>query len=258
MEPSDSCRHGPGTVCPNCSTAARPGAILNGVAGSLQFPGYEVLGPIGQGGWAVVYKARDTSLNRVVAIKTPRATLDAGELEQFKSEARKQAGLNHENIVTVHSFCDGSPPFLVMEHVEGGTLAERIKEKAVGEEDAVEIALQLLGALKHLHGRDLIHRDIKPSNVFARKEGRRWHVKLADFGIAKGVATALTRPGSVCGTVIYMAPEQLEGHACAQSDLYSVGVVLGEMLLKGPMDLTWHSKSPTWAQALLLRPWLRI
>jgi Tol biopolymer transport system component/predicted Ser/Thr protein kinase len=185
---------------------------------------YEILSLIGVGGMGEVYKARDTRLDRIVALKVSKAEFT----ERFKQEARLVAQLNHRNICTLH---DVGPNFLVMELVDGVPLKGPLPV-----EKAVEYAGQILSALDHAHSKAITHRDLKPANIMVTKEG----IKLLDFGLAKKTAppkhddttrTALTVDGQITGTLQYMAPEQLQGKdADARSDLFAFGCVLYEML----------------------------
>ncbi|SIT67595.1 Stk1 family PASTA domain-containing Ser/Thr kinase [Edaphobacillus lindanitolerans] len=194
---------------------------------------YEVLGLLGGGGMSTVYLARDMILDRPVAIKILRYDLaDEEELrKRFHREALSATSLIHPHIVNIYDVGeDGELHYLVMEYVEGQTLKEYIQEKApLPAARAVDIMMQLCDGISaaHLHG--IIHRDIKPQNILMDGDGR---VKLTDFGIAMALsATALTRTNSVMGTVHYLSPEQARGGiATKRSDLYSLGIVLYEML----------------------------
>ncbi len=194
---------------------------------------YELQAKVGDGGMAVVYRALDTQLNRIVAIKILRDTYasDPGFLARFKREAQSAAGLSHPNIVNVYDVGqDGDLNYIVMEYVDGGNLKEVINREApLPTGQALEFAAQICDAIGYAHSRNLIHRDIKPQNILIDKSGR---VKVADFGIAKGQGDmTLTQTGVTLGTVHYFSPEQAKGlPATPQSDLYSIGVVLYEML----------------------------
>jgi serine/threonine protein kinase len=182
---------------------------------------------LGRGGMAIVWRARDTQLERDVAIKVISDVLasDPRFVARFEHEARLAAGLSHANLVKVFDFStDGERPFLVMEYVPGGTLAQA-RGQAL---DAEALARDLLDALAHIHGAGILHRDIKPANVLLGADGS---PRLTDFGIARGEETSgLTQTGQVLGTLRYIAPEVAAGEpATAQSDLYSLGVMLGEL-----------------------------
>jgi serine/threonine protein kinase len=197
---------------------------------------YEILAPIGAGGMGEVYKARDTRLNRVVAVKVSKEQFS----ERFELEARAVAALNHPNICILH---DVGLNYLVMELVEGRTLAERIREGAIPVEESVVIARQIADGLAAAHDKGIVHRDLKPANLKVTPQGV---VKVLDFGLAKAVSerSALedhsipptenmgpTQAGVVLGTAPYMAPEQAQGKpANKQTDIWAFGVVLYEML----------------------------
>src|SRR2546422_8477193 len=186
---------------------------------------HEILSLIGAGGMGEVYKARDTRLDRIVAIKVAREQFS----ERFEREARAVAALNHPHICQLY---DVGPNYLVMEFVEGAPL-----QGPVPIEKAVEYAGQILDALDAAHLKGITHRDLKPANILVTKQG----IKLLDFGLAKHSAplteadatltTALTSKGQILGTLQYMSPEQLHGQeADPRSDLFSFGCVLYEML----------------------------
>ncbi|MFD8077046.1 ABC transporter substrate-binding protein [Streptomyces sp. NPDC059718] len=199
---------------------------------------YELRALLGSGGMARVHLAYDTRLGRTVAVKTllPELARDPEARRRFAREARAAAGLNHPGIVTVHdqdevTTDDAVVPYLVMEHIEGRTLAELAREQAPMEiARAVRITCEILDALAHAHARGLVHRDVKPSNVLIATGGT---VKVADFGIARVVhsLSRITGTGSAIGTPGYMAPEQCAGEAVdARSDLYAVACMLTELL----------------------------
>jgi beta-lactam-binding protein with PASTA domain/class 3 adenylate cyclase/tRNA A-37 threonylcarbamoyl transferase component Bud32 len=189
---------------------------------------------IGSGGMADVYLARDRELDREVAFKKLRQHYahDEEVVERFEREAKSAASLSHPNIVSVYDrgeTKDGSY-YIVMEHVPGGNLKERILEKGpLPPDEAAAIALQVARALEAAHERGVVHRDVKPENVLLTESGE---AKVADFGIARAVAAStVTKTGFVVGTAHYLSPEQALGHpATPRSDLYSLGVVLYEML----------------------------
>jgi len=194
---------------------------------------YTILDMLGQGGMGEVYRARDTKVGRDVAIKVAAATFS----ERFEREARIIASLNHPNICTLH---DVGPNYLVMELVEGQTLAERIAMGPIPLEEALKIARQIATALDYAHekqGEPVIHRDLKPGNIKIRPDGV---VKVLDFGLAKaGVAAqgletvtmGLSRAGVIMGTPGYMSPEQASGMAVdKRTDIWAFGIVMYEML----------------------------
>ncbi len=195
---------------------------------------YRRIRPIGGGGMAEVYLARDELLDRDVALKVLRGQYadDAAFVERFRREARNAAALSHPNIVAIHDrgkTGDGAY-YIVMEHVEGGTLKELIqREGPLPPGRAASIAIQVARALRVAHERGVIHRDIKPENILLTASGE---VKVADFGIAHAASmTRVTQEGFVLGSAYYLSPEQAMGSPVGpQSDLYSLGIVLYEML----------------------------
>lgn len=195
---------------------------------------YSRLGRLGGGGMGEVYLAHDALLGREVALKVLREPhAGSGEfVERFRREARHAAALSHPNIVEVYDAgetADGEP-YMAMEHVPGGTLRDRLLERgALPPRTAAAVTLQIAEALSAAHQRGVIHRDVKPENVLVTENG---DVKVADFGIAKAAdATAMTQTSLVLGTVRYLSPEQAIGQPVSPaSDLYSLGVVLYEML----------------------------
>lgn len=205
------------------------GTLLNGR--------YRLDAHIGAGGMSTVYRAFDTVLERQVAIKVLHAAgaTDADQLERFRREARAVAQLNHPHIVTVIDAGEQEDPYrpapyIVFEYVEGETLKARIRRNGrlpVGE--AIAYAIEIARALGAAHERGIVHRDVKPQNVLIDEEGR---AKVTDFGIARTLdQEGLTQDGRVLGTTDYVSPEQALGHpVTGQSDLYSLGIVLFEML----------------------------
>src|SRR5919204_2677746 len=173
---------------------------------------YEIRDTVGRGGMAAVYKAYQASLDRVVAIKVISAHLASEPefMERFRQEARAVARLSHPNIVIVHDFGeDGGVPYLVMEHVDGVTLADMLDE-GIPQGQTVDLLAQVASGLDYAHSRGIVHRDIKPQNVLVTREGR---AVLADFGLARIMESArrLTMSGGVVGTPEYMSPEQASG-----------------------------------------------
>lgn len=194
---------------------------------------YEILERVGGGGMAIVYKGLDVLLNRKVAVKVLRQQYvnDEEFIQRFRREAQAAASLSHPNVVSIYDVGqEGETHYIVMEYVDGMTLNEIIKERApLQVEEAIRYASQICDALDHAHHNQIIHRDIKPHNILIGKNGR---VKVTDFGIARAVtASTITQTGSVVGSVHYFSPEHAKGiSAGAKSDLYSLGIVLYQML----------------------------
>jgi tRNA A-37 threonylcarbamoyl transferase component Bud32/tetratricopeptide (TPR) repeat protein len=196
-------------------------STLTGLAVGASLGPYRIENKLGAGGMGEVFRAVDTRLGRAVAIKTIREQFSA----RFEREARAISSLNHPNICALY---DIGPNYLVMELVEGETIAARLKRGALPVKTALLYGSQILAALTEAHEKDIIHRDLKPGNIMIAKSG----IKVLDFGLAKsGRDEAMTASGVVLGTPAYMAPEQREGKlADARSDIYSFGCILYEML----------------------------
>jgi eukaryotic-like serine/threonine-protein kinase len=193
---------------------------------------YELRGLLGAGGMAEVHDGWDLRLNRAVAIKLlyPSASADAEARRRFEAEARAAASLNHPNIVAVHDFGehDGSP-FIVMERLPGRTLGDEIAMGPMAQHRVRAMLDDVLGALGAAHAAGVLHRDIKPGNVLFAQNGSA--MKVADFGIAKTAASALTTTGQILGTMAYMSPQRVAGApASVVDDLYAVGVMAHEAL----------------------------
>jgi serine/threonine-protein kinase len=201
--------------------------------------GYELLGKLGQGGMGAVYKARQTSMDRVVAVKIllPKFAKDKDGVERFLREARAVAKLNHPNIVSgIDAGVSNGIYYYVMEFVDGETLSQALaKRKSIPWKEALGILNQVAAALDHAHRNGLIHRDVKPGNVLLAKDGT---VKLMDLGMARFAAHGnmdLTHSGQIMGTPLYMSPEQARGEELdIRTDLYALGISLYEMLTGKP------------------------
>lgn len=195
---------------------------------------YELIEKIGDGGMAVVYKAKDRLLNRFVAIKIlkPEFIKDPKFIDSFRRESQAAAGLSHPNIVSVFDVGkEGNIYYIVMEVLEGDTLSDIIRRDGpLDEMRAIDIAKQIAQALSSAHKKNIIHRDVKPHNILMSEDGT---AKIADFGIAKAVnsGTIVNNTSTVMGSVHYLSPEQARGgYVDARSDIYSLGIVLYEML----------------------------
>jgi serine/threonine-protein kinase len=255
------------STCPTCSEEGTPGALFCGSCGSRLVPDpardvkidplvgqtikgtYLIQQKIGGGGMGDVYKAIHTKLDSPVALKIVKPALlgHTSMVHRFQREARAASKLHHPNVVAVTDFgqSDDGMLFMVMEYVAGKSLAQVIADDApISERRVVHIASQILSALAEAHANQILHRDLKPENVMIeRRRDVRDSVKVLDFGIAKVLAagagaSTLTQAGLVCGTPGYMSPEQLRGgDVDVRSDLFSLGVVLYEMLThKLPFD----------------------
>jgi len=194
---------------------------------------YEILEKIGGGGMALVYKAKCRLLNRYVAVKILRSefTNDEEFVKKFKRESQAAASLSHPNIVSIYDVgMEDDIYYIVMEYIKGQTLKELIKSKgALGIELATNISLQIASALEHAHANHIVHRDIKSHNIMIKDD---YTVKVTDFGIARAVSsTTITNTGNIIGSVHYFSPEQARGgYTDEKSDIYSLGVVMYEMV----------------------------
>jgi predicted Ser/Thr protein kinase len=227
-----------GGMCPACVAgfAELPNpAPDNALDSGSVFGRYEIVNVLGRGGMGVVYLARQTGLDRLVALKvlSPRLAADQDFVNRFSHEAKALARLSHPNIVAVHdSGVEAGLPFLAMEYVDGENLRVLLRKRRLDPERAIAIVPQLCNALEYAHAQGIIHRDIKPENILLDRAGG---VKIADFGLAMIVgagAPRLTQTNAIMGTPHYMAPEQVENPKAVdhRADIYSMGVVFYEML----------------------------
>lgn len=229
---------------------------------------YEIVSPLGAGGMGEVYRARDSKLGRSVAIKVLPfgVARDPEKLERFQREAKVLASLNHPNIASIYGFEDSDKPGLVMELVEGPTLADRILTGPLPLEEALTIAKQVCDALEYAHEHSIVHRDVKPANIKVVTDGT---VKLLDFGLAKALESVgantdisssptfthlRTQAGMILGTAAYMSPEQAKGRAIdRRSDIWAFGCVLFEMLT-GKMVFSGETVTDTLAEIIKAEP----
>jgi eukaryotic-like serine/threonine-protein kinase len=211
-----------------------PASTSSQMIGTVLSGRYKLAAKLGSGGMSTVYLARDTTLDRDVAVKVMHREMSEqpDQLERFRQEARAVAKLSHPNVVAViDAGEDGGYPYIVFEYVEGETLKQRIaRVGALDTQEALAYAIEIARGLTVAHARKMVHRDIKPQNVLIDAEGR---AKLTDFGISRQLEQdGMTATGRVLGTTDYVAPEQAMGHGVDErSDVYSLGVVLYEMLV---------------------------
>jgi serine/threonine-protein kinase len=239
------------------------------IAAGTRLGRYEIRSPIGKGGMGEVYLARDTQLDRTVALKLlpPDVASDQQRMNRFVREAKATAALSHPNIAHIYEIgeADGVT-FIAMEYVEGRTLRQYMKSASIPLDEALYIALQVASALSEAHAEGIIHRDIKPENIMLRPDG---YVKLLDFGLAKLIETRSqeqytmdeaptlliqTNPGMLMGTVTYMSPEQARGlEVDGRTDIWSLGVVLYEMIA-GQVPFTGQTTTDMLVSILEHRP----
>jgi serine/threonine protein kinase len=204
---------------------------MNNMIGKMLDNRYELLEVIGSGGMAVVYKAKCHRLNRLVAVKVLKSDLaeDADFRRRFRDESQAVAMLSHPNIVSVYDVSRGETEYIVMELIDGITLKQYMEKRGqLNWREALHFITQIMKALSHAHSRGIIHRDIKPQNIMVLRDGS---VKVADFGIACLANSANTLTQEALGSVHYISPEQASGaFTDARSDIYSLGVMMFEML----------------------------
>jgi serine/threonine-protein kinase len=194
---------------------------------------YKITEKLGQGGMGVIYKAQDLKLDRFVALKflPPHLTTSEDEKQRFIHEAKAASSLDHNNICAIYEIdeTEDGQLFISMAYYEGETLDQRINEKPLPIENAIDITIQIAQGIAKAHEKEIVHRDIKPANIMLTKEGV---VKVLDFGLAKlSTQTKLTKESTTLGTVSYMSPEQAEGEDVDyRTDIWSTGVILYEML----------------------------
>jgi len=222
-----------GAVCPDCMMKFAAEEVLP------EFPGLSIVSTIGKGGMGVVYEAVQSRLGRTVALKvlSPHLAFNASFMRRFHAEAHVLARLHHPNIVTVHDVgVHGGLPYIVLERVQGRSLRALIREGVLAPARALEIGAAVCDALDCAHAAGIVHRDVKPENILIDLQGR---VKLADFGLARSLDAdpeAATKRRMNVGTPLYRAPEQLmrPDDVDARADLFSLGVVLLELLAGAP------------------------
>lgn len=194
---------------------------------------YKILEKLGEGGMGIVYKAQDLKLDRFVALKflPPHLTTSDEEKQRFIHEAKAASSLDHNNICAIYEIdeTDDEQLFISMAYYEGETLNEKVKQKLLPLEEAIDIAIQIAQGIAKAHEKEIVHRDVKPTNIMLTKEGV---VKVLDFGLAKlATQTKLTKDGTTLGTIAYMSPEQARGSEVDhRTDIWSLGVILYEML----------------------------
>jgi serine/threonine protein kinase len=224
---------------------------------------YHVLERLAEGGMGVVYKARDTHLDRLIALKLLSAerVSDLNRKRRFIQEAKAASALNHPNIITIYDIDQAEGiDFIAMEYVQGTTLDQVMPRHGMPVHEAMKVAVQMADALAAAHAAGIVHRDLKPGNVMVTSDG---HVKVLDFGLAKLTETLLrddqataslnptTIEGTVVGTVAYMSPEQVEGSTVdVRSDVFSFGAVLYEMLTG---ERAFHGNSMMSTMSAILR-----
>jgi serine/threonine protein kinase len=228
-------------ACPHDGTLLI-NVVQDPLLGTILAGNYEIQEVIGHGGMGVVYKARHALMDRIVAIKMLQAQLisDSMSVKRFQQESKSASRISHPNVITVYDFgiSPNGQPFIVMDYLQGISLADLIKnEGQIGVERSIKILAQACDALDHAHKQGVIHRDVKPTNfVLINYDEEKDFVKVVDFGVAKLMNATpdgqrLTQAGEVCGSPVYMSPEQCTGGELDQrSDIYSMGIVVYETL----------------------------
>lgn len=227
-------------ACPHDGTLL-VSVVQDPLIGTILAGNYEILSVLGQGGMGVVYKARHALMDRIVAIKMLQAQLitDSMSVKRFQHESKAASRINHPNVISVYDFgiSPTGQPYIVMDYLEGTPLSDEIKrEGQIGVERTIKIMAQACDALEHAHKQGVIHRDLKPSNiVLINFDGDKDFVKVVDFGVAKLLtgteSQKLTQVGEVCGSPVYMSPEQCKGlDLDNRSDVYSMAIVVYEAL----------------------------
>lgn len=231
------------TACPHDGALLRP-IIQDPLIGTVLAGNYEILEVLGQGGMGVVYRGKHSLMERIVAIKMLLSQLisDTNSVKRFQQESKAAARLKHPHIIDVYDFgiSPAGQPYIVMEFLEGTPLSDLIKKEGqIGVERSIKLISQACDALDHAHKQGVVHRDLKPSNiVLTQYDEEKDYVKVVDFGVAKLIEVGnnnegqrLTQAGEVCGSPVYMSPEQCMGQDLdARSDIYSMGIVLYETL----------------------------
>lgn len=225
------------------SQIERAKAAVEESAGFQQIPGYQILAKLGSGAMATVFKARQLSLDRIVAIKVLPSKMSSNKefVERFYKEGRAAAKLNHPNIVGAFDVGEANGRhYFVMEYVEGGTVFDRLDQgERYAEKEALQVVIQIARALDHAHKAGFVHRDVKPKNIMITNNGV---AKLADMGLARGVSdveAAQAEAGKAYGTPYYISPEQIRGELDidGRADIYSLGATLYHMITgKVPFD----------------------